>query len=114
MDNECESLVALADRLVALAEAATAGPWEVDGEWIRITRDQANKYEYIAEVLAGPNDEGSRDAALIVAAVNAIPALAAGIYHLHERAEKAEAVCRSIDDCSYDPIAMAAWREVTG
>jgi hypothetical protein len=104
MDNECESLVALADRLVALAEAATAGPLMDDGSDVVIVDDDGQVTIIACLYVA--------DTRLIVAAVNALPVLAAGIHHLHERAEKAEAVCRSIDDCSYDPIAMAAWREV--
>ena len=56
------------EKLRALLEAATKGPWEVDGD------ANGDTWGRSGSIFVGHN-ESKDDAALIVAAVNALPAL---------------------------------------
>lgn len=68
------------EELRQLREAGTPGPWRYDGGWPTIRAEASTYYgEFIAEVHKsnhGPEPAQDRpNAALIVAAVNALPAL---------------------------------------
>lgn len=85
----------LVERLEALQQNATQGPW---GNHTFLLDEVAKPYRsfgcYVAHTGGGgySPEKSEANAALIAAAVNAIPALLAAIHDLQARAENAEAI----------------------
>lgn len=91
--------------LLALALAATPGPWQPmnDRDWdvvigdIDGPDDGAMHYAAVAEIIDG-SPRSRANAALIVAAVNALPALCAEVEALRKDAERWRAYERELPD----------------